>query len=718
MKRLLMILSVFIVINANAQDSLNITKLGEIAFWNDAYDVRVVGDIAFLADNRSGLHVVDISDQANPQNIGLLFPGTWMKIVEVAGDFVYCAEYREMHCLNASNPSQIIQEGSYTYPSGSGSIKDISVSENYAYVSVHSYGLSILNITDPANIYQESHLSGYEGCIGIYGNYLYVESQTGLSIINVSDPSNPIDVGSFAAPASIYKFVISGDYLYATNFNTSDYGLFIIRIDNPVNPTILSTLSGNFTSIVKAGLHVFASLYDPDHGISIIDVSYPYDPFEVAICPESEYGYGLAVANDILFVADYRNGLLMFDVSNLANPSYTGEYSFPNIGEPWTIVLNGNYAYTRCVNATAYVNLGIVNITNPAVPFLEGYIDSASIALICGNYALGGSQAFSTDWDIYDVSNPAAPIPVAPVNIDIGNVTDFDSYNNYVYFTTEYDGLVIVDMSDPLNPAEVSRYDITYPYAVKVVENIAYIGDWFGNVTILDVSNPNNPVEVSIYDTQVSFVIESIAANENYACVAMADQGIEVVDVSDPFSPTFLNFIYIIPAYNVYKLFLQGNNLYVAQGPDGYMIYNLDNLPNYWVSGYYVPSLNAYYLVPDSELAYGCAGCFFQVLDCSDVLPVESVGDKLIPDRFALIPPYPNPFNPTTAIGFELPVPSKVKLNVYDVNSRIVAEVVDGYRSAGSHEVTFDGSGLASGVYLYRLEAGDFSATGKMVLLK
>lgn len=88
------------------------------------------------------------------------------------------------------------------------------------------------------------------------------------------------------------------------------------------------------------------------------------------------------------------------------------------------------------------------------------------------------------------------------------------------------------------------------------------------------------------------------------------------------------------------------------------------------------------------------------------------------PVVYSLGPNYPNPFNPITTLNFTLPEAAKINLAIYDISGRLVASMVDGYRQAGSHEVTFDGSNLASGIYLYRLQAGDFTASGKMVLLK
>jgi hypothetical protein len=88
------------------------------------------------------------------------------------------------------------------------------------------------------------------------------------------------------------------------------------------------------------------------------------------------------------------------------------------------------------------------------------------------------------------------------------------------------------------------------------------------------------------------------------------------------------------------------------------------------------------------------------------------------PQKFALHSPVPNPFNPSTAISYELRAASHVSLKVYDTAGRIVTTLVDGWRAAGTHEVTFDGSRLASGIYLAKLEAGENMALQKLVLLK
>ena len=88
------------------------------------------------------------------------------------------------------------------------------------------------------------------------------------------------------------------------------------------------------------------------------------------------------------------------------------------------------------------------------------------------------------------------------------------------------------------------------------------------------------------------------------------------------------------------------------------------------------------------------------------------------PLTYALGQNYPNPFNPSTSISYQLKSAGQVKLSVFDILGREVAVLVDGMQTAGAHEARFDGSGLASGVYIYRLQAGTFVEQKKMVLEK
>lgn len=99
-----------------------------------------------------------------------------------------------------------------------------------------------------------------------------------------------------------------------------------------------------------------------------------------------------------------------------------------------------------------------------------------------------------------------------------------------------------------------------------------------------------------------------------------------------------------------------------------------------------------------------------------DVL--TSVEENTLPRAFSLLQNYPNPFNPTTTIKFQIPSTSHVTLKVYDVLGREVATLADEVQEAGYKSVTFDASGLSSGVYVYRLQAGGFASVRRMIVLR
>ena len=89
-----------------------------------------------------------------------------------------------------------------------------------------------------------------------------------------------------------------------------------------------------------------------------------------------------------------------------------------------------------------------------------------------------------------------------------------------------------------------------------------------------------------------------------------------------------------------------------------------------------------------------------------------------LPVEFVLSQNYPNPFNPETKIWYSLPHSGDVNLIIYNILGKEVARLVDGNMPAGEHTVLWNASNFASGIYFYRLQAGDFVQTRKMVLLK
>lgn len=110
-----------------------------------------------------------------------------------------------------------------------------------------------------------------------------------------------------------------------------------------------------------------------------------------------------------------------------------------------------------------------------------------------------------------------------------------------------------------------------------------------------------------------------------------------------------------------------------------------------------------------------------EVLDIyvnESTVPTDNEVLEIIPDNYELYQNYPNPFNPSTTVKFDLPAAGNVSLKVYDITGRLVSTLIDGYRTAGSHSVILNASGLSSGVYLYQIRTSEYSAVRKFTLIK
>ena len=96
----------------------------------------------------------------------------------------------------------------------------------------------------------------------------------------------------------------------------------------------------------------------------------------------------------------------------------------------------------------------------------------------------------------------------------------------------------------------------------------------------------------------------------------------------------------------------------------------------------------------------------------------DAAENAALPTDFNLSQNYPNPFNPATTIKYSLPNDSYVRISIFNILGQEVATLVNTTKSAGFHSVTFNANNLASGIYIYRMQAGDFVQTKKLMLMK
>jgi hypothetical protein len=202
---------------------------------------------------------------------------------------------------------------------------------------------------------------------------------------------------------------------------------------------------------------------------------------------------------------------------------------------------------------------------------------------------------------------------------------------------------------------------------------------------VWNVEDPNNPYQVNL-----TFRDRERTGNENPFWAWNPTNRMYSILVNSPYDPNQV--------------------IQVDNGPDPF------NDPATWVLVHYGTNYHLDDIVTviyKGPVQFGIDKFTFTTPD-----PVVSVEDENVPTRYQVFQNYPNPFNPSTIIRFTLPQHSLVKLEVYDILGQRVAQLVNKELTAGTHEVLFNASNLASGVYFYQLRANGFIETKKMILLK
>ncbi|WP_339732723.1 Calx-beta domain-containing protein [uncultured Gimesia sp.] len=323
----------------------NLSLLGSFNTSSSAQDVHIVGNLAYVADNNAGLHVLDISNPANIIKLGSFDTGSLARTVQVIGNVAYVADFNSgLRVLDVSNPGNITELGFFDT---TGSARDVQVIGNIAYVADHSAGLLLLDISDPANITELATFNtlGYSFGIEVIGNIAYVaDGQEGLRVLDISNPASITELGSF--DTSYAQFVkIVGDIAYVVDGSA---GFRILDISDPADISELGFFDtpGSALSLDVAGS--IAYIGDGYDGLKVLDVSDSSNIFEIAAYDTPHSANGLQAIGDVIYLADGTSGLLVFE---LENRSGTGT------------ITNDDSASLLINNVTIAENAGTVTFT-------------------------------------------------------------------------------------------------------------------------------------------------------------------------------------------------------------------------------------------------------------------------------------------------------------------------------------------------------------------
>jgi hypothetical protein len=687
--------------------------------------VMVDEDIIIIEDYRR-IKIYDLSSILEPVLISNLdFDGNAYEIIKYENT---CFLKKEssiiiMDISDIQNPF-IVNEISFT----TDDIKSMCIQSHILYIAT-DYELQLVFVIDPMNpvlisSYDILMQGNYTRCIDIINNMVVIGSSDGLYIIDVTDLLNP-ELLTFYETYSIRDVNVENGLLYYGGY----YGFVILDISNPVNIQILSS----YEEVGISELHVSGNILNTFCGFSYDESFYRFDVSDllnpILLGDYNEGGNIIAVTNDIayLFNNDYYHAdLTIIDVSDPDNKYFIGS-SYYQCG--MRDIDASNSIIGVCSSENSGVNY--FDISDPTIPewlfsHSFGYNMEVGASTVYIKEDLGiagfcGGTLSNSCIRIHDLGDSENIQVLSGMELGDASIRKIAVKENTAYIGCSGE-MFIVDISDLTNPCYVDVIDTGFALDIEIRGCLLYLAE-ISRIRIFDISNPEIPLEVGGWESTNR--AEAINVLGDYAYVADYRGGLKILNVSNSSNPYWVNTI--LPHFDsiIYsKPVIQNSKLIISDvNWNELLVYDLTNpaYPNLIES--YKWNRTSYELVSTEDYlitANGSSG--YTILDLTD-LSTES--DLILLPSESLLSIYPNPFNPSTTIRFQLnnDTTENTELVIYNIKGQKVKQLVSDQLAAGKHEVIWNGTDetgkiVSSGIYFCKLKCGEVIQTKRMLMLK
>ena len=542
-------------------------------------------------------------------------------------------------CINYSNyihwNATVEIEGVYT-----GSIEDVILSENHAYLACGDSGLQVVDISDPDNpeLVFTATTPGLAMGLALEPPYLYVADGHGLVILDISTPSAPQQVGFVAMPGAVLAVAIGSGGSMA--IVVGGYPQFQrVNVIDPTNPILMQ----NSITIPTVAYDVWldgttAYLADDMFGLTVVDFS-TSNPFIRSFLDLDGGGYSIFVRNNFAWVTG-QDVMAVVDISNPTIPALSNSVWLPGRGV--------DISYLRSINPNGYFAFVATNNSSMVVFDVE---DENDPQLMCSLSVPEGSNCITTEdnmfnWNYIFVGGQDRTL----YSFDKGNLTHPSTVGHLDFTSTVPDvevlgsfafcggggGLYVIDVSD----AEAPQLENTFPgCGIPVDFQLAYphlyVADFYDGLLIFDVHIPGYPVLIgNVNDPSTTSSDVTVAGDYAYVVDSTETPGLHIYGISDPANVEVLG-VYLnneTPWSEVDVVgshaFVTGYGLRVIDVSNPNSPYLASVIGTAWLSkGLDVDGNFAYIAYED---AYGPGG-FFKIFDISDPYPPEEVASVRLP---------------------------------------------------------------------------------------
>ena len=516
------------------------------------------------------------------------------------------------------------------------------------------------------------------------------------------------------------------------------------------------------SDLAVAGDYVYMGGFD--HALHIVDISAPAKLRQVARLETPAAIWDVKVEGDLAALGvqsrGSNSGLVLVDIAEPTAPRILSQLQAPRWGGVHNIYLHRQRAYLAhsVVLSQDLTGLGIsvVDISDPSAPSITGQWQHSSFSNVVHDIFIRDGVGYASDFfsglALLDLTDPDQPRTLASMPIPEGTHSAW-STGEYVYFNQEFGGwerpLRVADISasDQPRQLEIFRPQLTPqrtiigPHNPYVQDGLLYWAYYDAGVRIFDLADPEKPLEIGYFPTPQAWGAQP--HGDGLVYVADSFGGLMALRFREParavrgvewdgaWPGRALN-VRIATAASPRQeqgeavradiwLLGQGERIHLGA------IDAAQALGDQLVGGVEIPAAvqpGPYRLLVHLQDEWGSVYPFAAAIDVVEPMAtsIEYAKDTQAED-FALGQNYPNPFNGETVVDFALPRAAPVDLGVFDAAGQRVATLSQGQRAAGRHQVRWDGrradgGRLASGLYLYRLRAGDQVETRKLMLLQ
>ncbi len=684
--------------------------------------VEVTGETAFLLDDLVGLKIYDVSDPEAPQQISTL-------------------NIHPPRLGGVPGNDLLLQD-------------DLLYMKNYDSICVVDFG----DLNDP-QVIGGMYLNAGELKMDIVDHYLYISGiiergaqgriNGNLIVIDIEDLENWRTV--FTAndaewPNNTYYGVVAGGYFFQQVSDPHGAGgireVLVYSLENPAHPELVGRWPrDSYDLLIAYDEYLYCSYSNGD--FVTYDIEDPLHPEELnTLRIDAEYSLiphnYFIDENGVLYLHNYWDGLMALSLDDPVRPELIGYLKTP--GSIYDVKAQNNLLYVADEN-----NFGIYRFTGD----INGGGDDNQYRV-----------ALAEGWSLVSA-------PLIPDNHEITTV--FQPVQASLLMAKDYQGHFYVP--EIFNNIPFWNYLEGYQVKMSVARNLAISGEYIPEDTSIPVSHgwyiapyyPVQSVDATIAFTNIEehLIIAKNVSGQFYApaynfsnmddlqrgkayqiCVnADVDLVWNIEDErlarSEPLSLIHTHFTPSHPTGNNMSMLITGL-------PEGSEVGALREDGVCVGAGYTLKDGRCGLAIwgddpvtPEKEGAFEGEVLTFRLWDGATETPIilvwiegknsyvmdgfafaKSLVQIVVPTNYFLSEAFPNPFNSTTTIGYSLPASGMVSLAVYDLSGRDVARLADGVKAAGTHEAVWTADGIASGVYVVKLTAGEKTKMNKVVLVR